>query len=298
MEPSLEYIIPPEEDGWLLRDLLRRRLTVSAALLRKLKLQEDGILLDGRAVTVRQRVCAGQRLRILTEAGGLQQDIVPVAGPLDIVFEDEHLLIVNKPADLPVHPSRGHYCDTLANRVVSYFGGQVPFRAVNRLDRGTSGLLCLAKTQYSAQQLGRQMAARAVRRTYLAVVEGIGLPPRGTIDLPIGRVPGRGILRAVRPDGDRAVTHYRVLDASDRRTRVEIRLETGRTHQIRVHFAHMGHPVTGDFMYGRELPEAELPGQALHAAQLALAHPLTGQAMHFAAPAPDYFARLMVQQAP
>lgn len=292
MAEIIEYIIPEHDDGIRVGSLLKSRLHLSMGLLRKLKRTDGGITLDGSHATVRETARCGQRLRILAEAdesaGG---SVVPVAGPLDIAFEDAHILILNKPAGLPVHPSRGHYTNTLANRVVSHLGGDAAFRAVNRLDRGTSGLVCIAKSAYSAQRLGRSMACGGVARRYLAVCRGVGLPESGTIDRPIGRVPGMGIMRHVTPEGDRAVTHFRRLAQGEGCTLLEIRLETGRTHQIRVHLSSLGHPVVGDFMYGD--PLTWLDGHALHAHFLAVQHPVTGQRLEFEAPAPPYFKELI-----
>jgi len=291
MPNHLTHVITAEESGQPVGPLLRRHFGLSAGLLRRLKLREGGITLDGIPVTVRATAQEGQCLAILTEGAREPQDILPVPGALDIVFEDAHLLILNKPAGLPVHPSRGHYLDTLANRVVAYLGPEIPFRAVNRLDRGTSGLLCLAKSGLAAQRVSAQLADRAISRGYLAVVEGRLAVPSGIIDAPINRVPGRGIMRQIDAAGKPAVTHFEVVRRGPRRTLVALRLETGRTHQIRVHMAHLGHPVTGDFMYGTELDT--LDGQALHAASLELNHPITGERVRLTAAMPGYFEGLL-----
>ena len=292
----LQYLCAPGDEGLEVLTLLRREMHLSTNLLRQLKVTEQGILLDGVRVTVRQRVRPGQVLSVLREPeSGRERRVEPREGPLDIVYEDADLMILNKPAGLAVHPSPGHYDgDTLGNRVVWHLarGGEAPtFRAINRLDRGTSGLMTCAKNKLAAQRLEEQLAQKGIRRTYHAVCEGTSLPEHGVIDLPIGKAEGKGIMRCVRADGQRAVTHYRVLAEQNGRTLLEIQLDTGRTHQIRVHFSHLGHPLCGDFMYGRELPG--IAGFALHSCAITLTQPTTGRALAFSAPDPALFARLL-----
>lgn len=292
----LRYLCTSDDDGAEVLTLLRREFQLSTNLLRQLKVTENGIMLDGVRVTVRHTVHPGQELSILREPdSGKEGRVDPMEGPLDIVYEDADLMILNKPAGLAVHPSPGHYDgQTLANRVVFYLAqtGQNPtFRAINRLDRGTSGLMTCAKTKFSAHRLEELLAADGIRRTYHAVCEGVGLPERGTVDLPIGKAEGKGIMRQVREDGQRAVTHYRVLREQNGRTLLEIQLETGRTHQIRVHFSHLGHPLCGDFMYGREIDG--MKGCALHSCAITLTQPSTGEPLAFTAPDPPVFAKLL-----
>ncbi len=290
------YLCQPEDDGLEVLTLLRRELRLSTNLLRQLKVTEDGILLDGLRVTVRQTVRPGQLLSVRREPeSGRERRVAPLPGPLDIVYEDGDLLLLNKPAGLAVHPSPGHYDgQTLGNRVVwhlSQRGENPTFRAINRLDKGTSGLMTCAKNKLAAQRLEEQLTAGGIRRTYHAVCEGIGLPPEGTIDLPIGRAEGRGIMRCVREDGQRAVTHFTRLAEQNGRSLLELRLETGRTHQIRVHLRHLGHPLCGDFMYGQELPG--LTGCALHSCAITLTQPTSGAPLAFTVPDPPSFSALL-----
>ena len=292
----LNYVCRDEDSGEEVLTLLRREFRVSTNLLRQLKFTENGILLDGVRVTVRHTVQAGQTLSILREPeSGKETRVEPREGPLDIVYEDNDLMILNKPAGLAVHPSPGHYDgQTLANRVVFYLDatGQNPiFRAINRLDRGTSGLMTCAKNKLSAHRLEELLACDGIRRTYHAVCEGIVTPECGTIDLPIGKADGKGIMRQVREDGQRAVTHYRVLKTQNNRSLLEIQLETGRTHQIRVHFSHLGHPLCGDFMYGQEIDE--MKGCALHSCAITLTQPSTGEGLAFTVPDPPVFQKLL-----
>ena len=292
----ITHIVAPEDAGLPVKTLLRQRMGLSTNLLRRLKQTPGGILLEGCPVTVRAEVQPGQVLAVLRQPeSGKESRVAAQSGTLDIVYEDADLLVINKPAGMPVHPSPGHDSNTLANFVMGYYqsrGLDLLFHPINRLDRGTSGLICIAKTQIAAQRLGVALQKREIRRTYQAVVAGgPGMPAAGTVNLPIGRKPGVGIAREVRADGERAVTHFRVLERHAHAILLELRLETGRTHQIRVHCSYLGHPVLGDFMYGEEYDW--LDGQALHACRLEFAHPITGADLCFEAPAPWYFAALL-----
>ncbi len=290
MAGRIVYRVAQEDGGKKVGWLLRYRMGLSAGLVRGIKHLEEGILLDGERVFTDRVAQPGQELSAADGiAGEISENIAPEKGEVNIVYEDEAFFILDKPADLPVHPSRGHQGGTLANFLAYELekrGAPVTFRAINRLDRGTSGLMCVAKTKHSAYKLGQALRAGSIKRTYLAVC--CGTPPEeGRIDRPIGRKEGFGIMREVREDGQRAVTNYRLLEKWGEYSLVEVSLETGRTHQIRVHFAHMGHPLAGDFMYGAELPD--FPGQALHSAQLAIS--LEGRQQLFETGLPERFLR-------
>lgn len=291
-----EYLCQPSDDGLEVLTLLRREFHISTNLLRQLKNTENGITLDHVRVTVRQKVLPGQNLAILAEPdSGREKRVQPKAGELDIVYEDGDLLLLNKPAGLAVHPSPGHYeGETLGNRVVAYLlekGESPAFRAINRLDRGTSGLMTVARNKLAAQRLEDALSRGEIRRIYHAVAEGTGLPQSGTIDLPIGKMEGCGIRRCVCENGQRAVTHFRVLQEGEHRTLLELQLETGRTHQIRCHLSHLGHPLCGDFMYGQEIEGME--GFALHSREIFLPQPTTGELLHITLPDPENFALLL-----
>jgi 23S rRNA pseudouridine1911/1915/1917 synthase len=212
--------------------------------------------------------------------------------PLDIVFEDRHLLVINKPAGLTVHPGAGREKGTLVHAVLAHcpdlagIGGEQRPGVVHRLDKDTSGLLVVAKTDAALRGLQAQIQTRQARREYLVLVHGRLPKPEGAVDAPIGRDPRRRTRMAVVASGRRAITHYRVAEAFEAATLLEARLETGRTHQIRVHCAHLGHPVVGDPVYGRRPNPWGLARQALHAHRLAFAHPATGAPLRFAAPLP------------
>lgn len=294
---GLEYVITAADEGKMLRELLRKDLSLSSGLMRRLKTIPAGITLDGQPVTVRATVRAGQVLRLKSEDRVSSPNIEPAEGKLDIVYEDGDLIIINKPFGMPVHPSPGHGRDTVAN-IMAYRAGQkgeaLVFRAVNRLDSGTGGLMCVAKNARAGALLSTQMGEKSIRRVYEAVVCGEVKEDSGTVDLPIGLKPGSGIKRCVREDGESAVTHYRVLERANGLSRVELELETGRTHQIRVHFAHLGHPVWGDFMYG---VEQEMRGWALFSKSLTLRHPTTNEEMVFEVPTPEFYEEIMARKA-
>ena len=289
----MEYVITDADEGKILRELLRQDLRLSGTLISRLKTVEDGITLDGVRVTVRAVVHSGQLLRLKSEDTVSSPNIEPTCGDLDIVYEDSDLLIINKPFGMPVHPSPGHGNDTVAN-IMAYRaqrqGEAFVFRAVNRLDSGTGGLMCIAKNARAASILSAQMGQKSIKRVYEAVVCGDTLPDSGRIDLPIGLCEGSGIKRCVVDTGETAVTHYRVLERANGLTRAELELETGRTHQIRVHFSHLGHPVWGDFMYGEE---KDMNGWALFSKKLTLRHPSSGEERSFEVPPPKFFDELM-----
>ena len=219
---------------------------------------------------------------------------VPTPGPLDLIWEDEDVVVVNKPPGLLVHPSHGHFADTLGNFLMYHYqqtGQDCDFHPVHRLDKGTSGLLVVAKHPHAQEQLKQQLHTEAFRRVYLAICDGQPPAPSGTVDAPIGLAPDSRA-RAVCPDGQSARTHYRVLQSWEGGSLVELQLDTGRTHQIRVHMAHLGCPLTGDFLYGTEQPE-KIARPALHSHQLSFTHPITGEHLAFTQPLPEDMAALL-----
>ncbi|MEG1240225.1 MAG: RluA family pseudouridine synthase, partial [Oscillospiraceae bacterium] len=265
--------------------LLRKHLRLTASVVSRAKMEPDGITLDGVRVFTDAIAKKGQTLSLLL-SDRENGDLVPSKGPVNIVYEDEDLLVADKPAGLPVYPAHGQGTDTLGNYLAEYYrerGIPFVFRAVNRLDRGTSGLMVVAKHAHCHEVLKHQLHTGDFRRIYLAVVDGAPPETSGIIDAPIGRAEGTILGRVVTPNGDRAVTHYEVVSRGSRRSLVRLELETGRTHQIRVHMAYVGCPVTGDFLYGTEHPL--LPGRtALHSAELFLTGPITGETLHVTAP--------------
>ena len=249
-----------------------------------------GLYVEGTPVYAGYRLKTGETLEVTLPEEEDSENIVPVKLPLSIVYEDEDILVINKDAGVPIHPSQGHHDNTLANAVSWYFherGEPFTYRVINRLDRDTTGLLVLARHMLSACILSEQRIGRRIRREYRAIVLGHA-PEEGTIDSPIARVEGSTIERRVDPEtGERAVTHYRTLLYNKERdlSLVSLSLETGRTHQIRVHMRSIGHPLPGDFLY---CPDYRyISRQPLHSYRLMFEHPITGESMDFTAGLPE-----------
>lgn len=285
---ELRFPIRPEEAGETVNTVLRRGRGCSGTLLKTLRAQPGGILLCGQPVGLQQTVRAGEELtlRLPPEEDGVE----PCPGPLSVLYEDGHLLIVDKPPCVTVHPTSGCHAGTLASLVKAHAlsrGEHYRFRPVNRLDRGTSGLMAVAKHPYAQERLTAQLHNGFSRR-YLALCAAAPAPAAGTVDAPICRVPGEVLRRAVLPEGKRAVTHYRTVAAAPGGALVALTLDTGRTHQIRVHMAYIGCPLLGDFLYGTEQPEV-IGRTALHSFALALRHPVTGEGISVAVPPPEDF---------
>lgn len=295
---SVRYLtlaVPPELAGQEVNTLLRRTLGLSGTVLRRVKWLEDGITLDGVRVNVRVRAGEGQTLAVRLTDPAPSSGVVPAPGPLDIVYEDGDLAVVNKAPGVLVHPGHGHFDDTLGNFLMYHYkqvGDESDFHPVHRLDKGTSGLLVAAKHPHAQEKLKNQLHTGNFRRVYLAVCEGAPPQSHGTVDAPIGPAEGALVRREVRPDGKPARTCYRTVGPCGPRTLVELTLDTGRTHQIRVHMAHLGCPLTGDFLYGRE-DRGLIARPALHSARLELLHPVTGERLRFAAPMPADMAALI-----
>ena len=291
----LTLTVPARLDGQSVDFLLRQVLRLSGTSVKRAKAVPGGITLDGIPVSVSQRAPAGALLEAVVGDTADSGSVVPVPGPLEIVFEDEDLLILNKAPGVPVHPGPGHPDDTVGNFTAYYYkitGQTAAFRPVHRLDRGTSGLLCIAKHAHAQEMLKSQLHTAAFSRVYLAVCEGRPSPDRGVVDAPIGRAEGSPIRREVRPGGAPARTRYEVLEEAGGRSLLRLSLETGRTHQIRVHMAHLGHPLTGDFLYGTENPDL-IARPALHAGEISLVHPVTGRPHTWRAPLPVDMAALL-----
>lgn len=291
MDRILTYTITPQEDGMQVLEFLRSK-GFSRHILTSMKPDKEALLVNGMRIGGRGILHAGDLFRVCVMETGSVEGIVPTPLPLNILYEDEDILVLNKPADMPVHPSIGNYTNTLANAAAFYFqqkGMLCPFRCINRLDRDTSGALILAKNALSAAILSAQMRNREIRRTYLAVVCGV-TPPSGTVSAPIGRVSDSVIQRQVDPEhGESAVTHYERLAVRNDHSLLEIHLETGRTHQIRVHMGYIGHPLPADYLYHPVYDHFKR--QPLHSFQLNFRHPLTGKNLCFTAPVPKDMAQ-------
>lgn len=291
MKRQLCKIIPPEYDGMSVNAYLRHELNVSGSLIKQMKKRPDGIMLNGEAVYVNQTLKCGDTLCIyLGFDDETPSDIPQNDLPLDIVYEDEDLLIINKPSGCPTHPSLYHYEDSIAGAVMAHYRSNFVFRAVNRLDKGTSGLMVIAKHAYAHERLKQQLHTNCFIREYLAVVDG-SLSGSGIIDAPIARCGDSIIKRIVSNHGENAVTEYTAIKSSGERTLVKLLLKTGRTHQIRVHLSFIGHPLCGDFLYGYECKDIDRP--ALHSSYISLIHPISGKRILLNSPLPDDILRLI-----
>lgn len=245
-------------------------LGLSVTLVKKAKY--GGILLNGEAVTVRARVNAGDKIEIYVDEEK-SEGIPPLDIPLRVLYEDEDILAVDKPTNMPTHPSKGNNLPTLANAVMGYYGGDFVFRSVNRLDRDTSGIVIIAKNRISASALSSSMKKGLWSKKYHALVDGCPSPSESTVDAPIERVAEGNIKREVRADGKRAITKYRVIESCGDSSLCEISLLTGRTHQIRVHMAHIGHPLCSDFLYGTPSEKEYF----LRCVEISFPHPKTNE---------------------
>jgi len=274
--PDEGFRVEPAEAGERLDRLAARRLGISRSLVQRL-IGEGELRVDGEESYPSFKVRGGQFVEALLPEEGISAEDIPVP----VVFEDEHILVADKPAGLVVHPGAGNPSGTLVNGLLDrgIAGGEDPSRpgVVHRLDRDTSGLMVLARGEPAYSRLVEMMANRQVERLYRAVVVGEGLPETGTIDSPVGRDPDNPTLMTAGL-GKQAITHFEVLDHADRHTMLRVRLETGRTHQIRVHLSAIGYSVYADPLYGTPVPDRRL---WLHAEQLSFQHPVTGQALEF-----------------
>jgi 23S rRNA pseudouridine1911/1915/1917 synthase len=280
--PLRSFDVDPTEAGERLDRLAARRLDLSRSAVQRI-IQNELLRVDGKTTVPSYRVSGGERVEARVPAEGISPEEIPVP----VLFEDEHLLIVDKSAGLVVHPGAGNPSGTLVNALLQrgIAGGEDPSRpgVVHRLDRDTSGLMVLAKGEPAYSRLVAMMGGRRVRRVYRAVVVGEGLPQTGTVDSPVGRDPENPTLMAAGV-GRPAVTHFEVLREAAGHTMLKVWLETGRTHQIRVHLSAIGYPVYADPLYGEAMPGRRL---WLHAEHLAFEHPVTGEGLEFDSPIPQ-----------
>ena len=286
-------IVDALHDGHPLWSVLEEQLHVSRALVRRAKMASGGLLLDGNPSYTTAPVRTGQTVAIDVTDRGALGPVEPEPGPLAILYEDDDLLAVNKPADQVVHPCPGHRAHTLGNFVLHHLAPTcTTLYPVHRLDLGTSGVLLYAKHGYAHNRLQATLHNQGSGRVYLALCQGIPEQPQQTIDAPIFRPDERDLRRTVDPRGKRALTHYRVVrPVGEGLALVELRLETGRTHQIRVHLAHLGYPLLGDALYGT--PSSLIARPALHSWRLELVQPVSGETLRIEAPVPEDMARLL-----
>ena len=307
-QTHMTYLIPDDHDGRTIRDYLKNELKLSRSLITRLKYTTDGILLNGNSVTVRWQLRGGDNLTLALEDTSSSENIVPNRCELSIIYEDECLLAVNKPRNMPVHPSLGHYDDTLANYVMGYYteqGRRFVFRAINRLDRDTTGVVIIAKDAMSAQKLVDQIKERAVEKSYLALIKGdlsaaniqeinerllthngkivLCDDLTGYIDAPISREAESIITRAIAARGSESLTRFSIVSHTDDCTLLRVYPQTGRTHQIRVHFSGVGCPLVGDSLYGSA---DETQPLMLHCERMSIRHPQSGESVTITASPP------------
>lgn len=294
MNRNIDYIIDEDSAGLRVEQFLRRK-RYSGQNLSEIKRMPKSILVNGVHYYMRQELSKGDHLQVRICETKNSEKIPPTNLPLDIIYEDEDLLVLNKPAGMPIHPSLNNYTNSIANALAYYFQSQGKpfiFRCCNRLDRDTSGLTIVSKHLVSGSILSDMTKYRKVHREYLAIVRGSVTPSEGTIQAPLGRKDGTIIERTVDWEhGEDAVTHYKVVKEANGHSLVSLRLETGRTHQIRIHMKYLGYPLIGDYLYN---PDMEyMTRQALHSHHMEFTHPITGEHMSFTAPLPEDMARVM-----
>ena len=296
-ERIIHYRIPNSYEGHKISEFLRNQGISTKSIIR-LKSDVENVLLNDEPGFINRILKKDDRLTLCVKELESSKKIPPVDLPLSIIYEDEDILIVNKPANMPIHPSMNNYENTLGNAVAYYYmkkGEPFLYRCINRLDSDTTGLTILAKHYLSCGILYDEMESREIKRTYYAIVENRTvfdapyahrLLQTGTIDLPLGRKPDSAIERMVDiKNGNKAITHYRVLATNDGLSLLELQLDTGRTHQIRVHMQAIGHPLIGDFLYNPK--DTHMKRQALHAGKLSFRHPITKEMLSFTAPVPQ-----------
>ena len=284
---NLSYQIDKDEHYDNVLHVLKEQFLLSDRLITKLK-KANKIYLNDLQTYTKKSVTVGDTVSVLIDFEEDNSNIVASNIPLNIIYEDDYLLVLNKPANIAIHPSILHFDNSLSNGVKFYFdklGLKKKIRIVNRLDRNTSGIVILAKNEYIQECLIKQMKTNEFKKEYLAIAKGILESKSGTLNFPIARKEGSIIERTVSSDGDSAITHYDVVKEFNNLSLVHIVLETGRTHQIRVHFSHIGHPILGDTLYGS--PSELINRQALHSYKLTFIHPVTKKVLSLEAPLPN-----------
>lgn len=294
-----EFMVEPGMEVRIDRYLSDRCGDLSRSYLQKL-VKDGAACIGGKVVKSNYKVTAGETV-VLTVPEAVEPEIVPEDLQLDIVYEDSDIILVNKPKGMVVHPAAGHYSGTLVNGLMHHcredlsgINGVMRPGIVHRIDMDTTGVLIACKNDMAHNAIAAQLKEHTITRTYYAIVHGVIKADEGTVDAPIGRHPvDRKKMSINEKHGRDAVTHYRVLERFRQFTYVECRLETGRTHQIRVHMASIGHPLLGDAVYGPAKCPYKLQGQTLHAGVLGIIHPRTEKYLEFAAPLPEYFEHLL-----
>lgn len=291
MERILTYTISFLEDNLTISELLKRKGFSSQNII-ELKKMERSVLINNEWMHMNYRLQANQELVIHIQENNSNEHIVPIALPFPIVYEDEDIVVINKPANMPIHPSQNNYENTLANAAAYYYeirqNTPFTFRCINRLDRDTTGLTILAKNMYSANILASYMQERKIKRLYVAILDGSLEKKWGTLNRPIGRKDNSTIEREINYEqGEKAITHYYRIEQFGNYQLAAFQLETGRTHQIRVHMSSINAPLVGDTLYNTKPSATLMNRQALHAYRISFPHPISGKTMKFVAPVPE-----------
>lgn len=289
----MKFIIDQEANGMVLREYLREKLQFSSRFIKKLTTKKGYLIVNDQPVTVRYVLQTGDMLEVIIPDEKRSESIQPESIPLQIIYEDDYLIVLDKPARIPSIPSRLHPTGTIANGLLAYYDEQnLPYtvHVVTRLDKDTSGLMLIAKHQYSHSLLSAMQKRNKIIRSYEALVHGKLERSEGTIEKPIRRKLDSIIEREVSPFGQKAITHYKVIRQYESFSHVAVRLETGRTHQIRVHFSAIGHPLLGDDLYGGSTKY--INRQALHCANIQFIHPFTNENLTFNSELPEDLRKL------
>jgi len=292
MKSFQTYRIENEHVGLTVESYLKTVMQYSGRQIQKLT-RAKGILLNNRSVFLQKKIKKDDVLKVLNMADK-SWGVIPEPGTIDILYEDDEIIVLNKPAKQLVHPTGQTFHGTLGNYLAHYFeksGRVCTIRPLHRLDRDTTGCVVFARDSRTQTELEKQIKNGNFKRSYLAIVKGIPVPEKGSIDAPIGPHPFKANQRAVNPDGEKAITNYSIVENFNGRSLLAVSLETGRTHQIRVHMAFIGHPVFGDKMYGKSSPEIDR--QALHAESIVFDHPRNGQRISVKAPIPRDFIQIL-----
>ena len=293
---EMSFEIQKEESGKRLDAFLKEAIDDASRTFLQGLISQGVVLVNEKVAKANYKVKEKDKI-FLTIPDPVDVEIKPQAMDLEIIYEDEDVLVVNKPAGLVVHPAHGHYDDTLVNGLLAHckdlsgINGVMRPGIVHRIDKDTSGLLMVAKNDYAHNSLAEQLRVHSVERGYIALVQGVIAEPAGLVDAPIGRHPLERKKMAVNLSGKEARTNYFVKERFDKYTLIECRLETGRTHQIRVHLSYIGHPLVGDELYGSRKNNLGFKGQALHAYLLGFVHPRSGEKLHFEVPLPENFQK-------
>ena len=294
------YIVNEEENSKRLDVYIASKDEETTRSSAQRQIEQGNVVVNGKKITkVSYKIAKGDNITV-EEQEPVEIELKAQDIPVDIIYEDKDIIVVNKPKGMVVHPANGNPDGTLVNAIMaickgslSGIGGEIRPGIVHRLDKDTSGLLIVAKNDIAHVNMSEQIKRHEVKKTYIALVRGIVKENEATIDMPIGRSNSDRKKMAVTKNGKNAVTHIKVLKRYDKYTLLEINIETGRTHQIRVHLAHIGYPVIGDYIYSNGKNEFGIVGQCLHAKSLEFKHPITGKDMKLEAPLPEYFEKVL-----